>query len=55
MKSKRNNLYHSAAAFKNPFDLIEDDEEPLSTTAYESKRYTPPTYNVHTPLPFNPY
>ena len=40
--------------FKNPFDLIEEEEEePMSMPT--RNKYVPPASNVHAPLPFNPY
>ena len=40
--------------FKNPFDLIEEEEEPMSMPSHRHP-YVPPTNNVHAPLPFHPY
>lgn len=40
--------------FKNPFDLIEEEEEPMSMPS-QRHAYVPPSNNVHAPLPFNPY
>lgn len=42
-------------AFKNPFDLIEEEEEPMSMPTNTQPRYQPAPTVVHTPLPFNPY
>jgi hypothetical protein len=42
-------------AFKNPFDLIEEEEEPMSLPSHPQPRYQPAPTVVHTPLPFNPY
>ena len=43
-------------AFKNPFDLIYEEAEPMSIpTSGRNDKYTPNLNALHSPLPFNPY
>lgn len=48
----------SAAKFKNPFDLMDEEEIQIIETKPQNN-YNPSPYvpkgKVHTPLPFNPF